>query len=442
LTGVILCAASTAVAEKGLDALSISQFDPASPVSPVSSVEGEGIKIGEGTVLHPVFGLQTGFVSNVFYEENAKPAGIMRLLAQVGTSSLGGMRLNPNAPGDSQVNDDHPDVGSFQYLANVRLAYDQPLSGNDTVTGTGGLNVGARFRGMVNPQGKLSFAFDENFLRQIRASNFETSSNENRDINTMRLTFLYHPPGRSLSGYLYLQNTIDVFESDGFSDELYPDRMDTRVGVHVTWQWLPKTQFFGDVSEGISGGLGDAPASVAKVDSYPLVARAGVATLLTVKTEVRASAGYTNGFYSSGPSYSRPWVEANLSYHHSPLGRLGIGYQYITADSVNANFYGEHIIKGRVAQLFLPFAVMVEPELHFRRYEGITLMNASGSTRDDVIVQVVGGIHYMFRNWIEATVDYKFSTVQTDFTYMEVGGQTVELNYYRHELLAGLRIAM
>jgi predicted thioesterase len=46
---VSLCIASAAHADKGLDSLSITQFDPASPVAPISSVEGEGIKIGEGT---------------------------------------------------------------------------------------------------------------------------------------------------------------------------------------------------------------------------------------------------------------------------------------------------------------------------------------------------------------------------------------------------------
>jgi hypothetical protein len=46
--------------------ISISSFNPEDAVAPSSTIEGPGIKIGEGTVLRPVFGIETGFVSNVF----------------------------------------------------------------------------------------------------------------------------------------------------------------------------------------------------------------------------------------------------------------------------------------------------------------------------------------------------------------------------------------
>ena len=109
-------------------------------------------------------------------------------------------------------------------------------------------------------------------------------------------------------------------------------------------------------------------------------------------------------------------------------------------DSVNANFYRDHAIRAFVEQLYVPFAVVVQPEFRLREYTGINIMGAP-PTRDDVIFSVIGGIHYNFRNWIAATVDYKFSTVQTDFSYM-VNGETIDLNFVRHELLLGMRVAM
>jgi predicted porin len=293
---------------------------------------------------------------------------------------------------------------------------------------------------MVNPMNRFSFGFDENFLRSIRASNFETDTNANRDLNTLRLTFLYHPQQRSLSGYLYLQNIIDVFEQ---ANDFYPNRMDTRAGFHLTWQWLPKTQFFGDVSEGMVGGLGSSAAAEAKSDSFPLIARVGIASLLSLKTSVNLSAGYTNGFYSTGPSFSAPYVDAAVTYKYSPFGQLGVGYSWLHVDSVNANYYRDHVARAFVQQLFAPFAVMIQPEVHFREYVGTTIPDLNGgTTRDDLIFQVISGVHYNFRNWIAATIDYKFTTVQTDFSYMEQTGQTVDLNYVRHELLLGMRFAM
>jgi len=69
--------------------LTVGSFDPESSTVPVAGVEGPGIKVGEGTVVHPVVGLSTGAVSNVFYEEDGtNAAGVLRLLAQVGAGSL------------------------------------------------------------------------------------------------------------------------------------------------------------------------------------------------------------------------------------------------------------------------------------------------------------------------------------------------------------------
>ncbi|MBA3538761.1 MAG: hypothetical protein H0T79_03970 [Deltaproteobacteria bacterium] len=406
----------------------------------MSIVEGPGIKVGEGTVLHPVFGLETGFVSNVFYtSEDAEPAGVLRLIGQIGAASLNQTRLNPNAgsPLDSETEEEGNNRGSFQYAANVRLAYDQPLSGNDIVTKTGGLGIGAMLRGMVNPMGRFSFGFDENFVRLIRAANFETSTNENRDVNNLALTLLYRPVDRSVSGYLYYRNMIDVFETSS----LYPDRMDHRLGVHPMWRVLPQTVIYGDASLGFVDGIGSSSASDRKVSSMPLVLRAGIQTLLTVKTSVGLSAGYTNGFYESGPSFSAPLVDAAVAYRYSPLGKLTLSYSLAYQDSVNANYYRDHVLRASVQQLFVPFALLVQPEVHFREYNGVNIPGAP-TTRDDVILAVIGGMYYNFRNWAAVTLNYRFSTVQTDFTYMEQTGQTVDPSYVRHELLLGMRVAM
>ncbi|MCX5742676.1 MAG: hypothetical protein NT062_09290 [Proteobacteria bacterium] len=415
--------------------LTFSTFDPSNAVSPISIVEGPGVKVGEGTVLHPVFGVETGFTSNVFYNETSEPAGILRLMAQIGTASLNQGRLSPSASGEEVPGD----TGAFQYKADLRLAYDQPLSSNNTVTSTGGLGIGATFRGMVNPMGRFSFGFDEGFLRMIRASNFETRTNENRDVNTLQLSLLWHPEDRSLSAYFYARNTIDVFEKTG---TLYPDRMDSRVGFHPMWRLFPQTTIYADASIGYVDGLGSSTATAQKVASMPRVLRAGIATLLTVKTSVNLSAGYTNGFYASGSNFSAPVVDAGVTYRYSPMGKLTVSYGLAYADSLNANYYRDHVLRAQIQHLVVPFALLVEPSIHLREYNGVSVMNASSPVRDDVIASVTAGMFYNFRNWIAMTLNYRFTTVQTDFTYMEATGQTVDPSYNRHELLLGVRAAL
>src|ERR1044071_9532038 len=237
-------------------------MDPSDAVSPISLVQGGGIKVGEGTVLQPQVGLQTGVVSNVFYQNtNAVTSGLLRLLVEVGTGSLPIQRLNPASADQGTLEGTPAPVGptpavvtgDFQYSANLYASWDQYLSTNDNVTAQGGLGGGLLLRGLVNPQGPLQFAFLEVYSRLIRPVNFESQADSNRDINNISLRVNYLPTGRSLSGYLYYQNTIDVFEA---SSQQFANRMLNQLGLHLDWQWLPLTVVFADVSGGYNTGIG------------------------------------------------------------------------------------------------------------------------------------------------------------------------------------------
>ena len=424
--GLVMAFGATAMAQETPREMAIATFDPDSAVAAASMVEGPGWKVGEGTTIHPVIGIESGVVSNVFYDPTQKAAGILRILAQVGAGSLSGVRMNPATPSDSGITQ-----GDFEYRLSARFAYDQILSGDPVVRSTGGLGIGLLARGLFNPLGKLTFGADESYERLIRAANFETDANTNRDINTLGLTLLYHPPGASLSGALYYNNTLDIFEK---STQSFADRMDNRIGLRGIWRWLPQTVVSADVSEGVTTGIG---LMTTKVTSFPLVAKAGIATLLNVNTTVNLSVGYTNGFYARGPSYSGVMAGAAIGYRYSPLGRAGLTYDLMYADSINANFYRDHILRVYAQQAFLPFVVLVQPELHFRQYNGL-IIPGGALTRDDVIFAVVGGIHYNLRDSFAATLDYRFSTVNTSFRYN--GG--TDPSFTRHELLAGVRWAM
>jgi hypothetical protein len=427
--GLLLCLEATASAQSA--DLSLSSFDPENGTAPIDMVEGSGIKVGEGTTLHPVFGAQTGVLSNVFYEEqDTNAAGVLRLMAQIGAGSMSGLRLVPAevVPGANEET-----KGSFEYRAELRVAYDFLLSSNDSVWGAGGLGLGATFRGMTNPRGPVSFGFNENFTRLIRAANFETDANTNRDINTLSLNLLYHPQYRSIAANLYYHNTLDIFER---SEQSFADRQMHRVGLRPMWRWLPETVLFADFSWGVTTGLGG---DAMKVTSYPLQAIAGVATLFGPKMSFNLQGGYVNGFYSDGPSYSSVTVSTQLGYRYSPLGRVTLAYDLLYQDSVNANYYRDHVIRLNVQQLFAPFVFVAQPEIHFRHYEGITLVDGP-PTRDDTIVSVIAGLHYNFRNSLAATLDYHFSLVSTDYRYM-VDMMVDDPGFARHQLLAGVRWA-
>ena len=415
-------------------------LDPNQALNPTALVTGAGIKIGEGTIFQPQVGLETGVISNVFYTNTGEvAAGLLRLLLEIGTGSLPNQRLGITTTAVDPTATTAPtmvDRGDFQYSANLYASWDQYLSTNDSVNAQGGLGGGLLLRGLVNPQQALQFSFGENFSRQIRATNFESNIDTNRDINSLGLRLTYAPLGRSLSGYLYYMNTIDVFETD---NQQFADRMLNSAGLHVNWQWLPLTRVFAEVSQGFDTGIG----SSQKVNSLPLTVSTGIQTVLTLNTTLNAHIGYTNGFYSAGPSYSSVVAGALAGYSYSPLGRVTLGYSYDHADSINANFYRDHLFQLSVEQYFVPFVIYAQPELRFREYEGTIVMGTGtmGNVRDDVILGVNAGARYSFRDWLVGTLDYRFADVQTDFRYDAGGGLIVNPSYVRHELLLGVRAA-
>ncbi|HEU4734098.1 MAG TPA: hypothetical protein VFT22_39680 [Kofleriaceae bacterium] len=414
-------------------------MDTSSAVNPVSMVTGAGVTVGEGTVLHPQVGIETGVISNVFYQPNGPVmAGLLRILAEIGTSSLPSQRLTLGAtavggqdPSAAQMSGTAS--GDFKYSADLYASWDQYLSTNDNVNAQGGLGGGLLLRGIVNPEHPLQFSFQEHFNRVIRATNFESQADTNRDVNTLSLRLNYVPYGRSINAYLYYQNLIDVFEA---SSQQFANRLHNTLGLRVNWQWLPLTQVFVDVSGGFNTGLG----SSEKVNSLPVTATAGIQTALTLNTTLNAYAGYTNGFYASGPSYSALAAGVMFGYRYSPLGRITGLYSYEHQDSINANFYRDHVVQATLEHLFVPFLVFARPELRLRRYEGTLIMGTTGNTRDDTIYSATVGMRYAFRDWIAGTLDYELQSVQTDFRY-QVDGLVLDPSYVRHELMVGVRAA-
>jgi opacity protein-like surface antigen len=399
-------------------------------MAPVSIVEGPGIKIGEGTVLHPIVGLETAFVSNTFYEESDPiPAGLLRLVAQVYTASLSKQRL-----GITEGAEGEPNLGSHQWRAGVRLSYDFYLSGNNNVQEQGGLGVGALLRGHVLPQSTWSFLYLDNFERIIRATNFETAESTNRDINRLQLGIQFAPQGRSVYGLLHAENVLDYFEDD---DQHFASRNQNTIGLTVGWRFRPVTVLFADVSQGYFTGLGS---DTAKIDSYPLTTAVGIQTLLSLKTTLIARVGYTNGFYSSGPNYSTVLGGVQFGYRYSPNGRITGLYEYVHQDSINANFYRDHAVRLTLEQQLAPLLFTASPEVRIRRYEGVmSIVPGGADTRDDVIFAVEAGLRYSFRQTIAGVLEYRFSSVSTDYV-SGIGGD--DPSYVRHEVIAGVRAAL
>jgi len=122
----------------------------------------------------------------VFYtDQNATGAGLLRLLAEVGTGSLSPQRLALNSEeGAAAGAGDH---GDFEYRADLHASYDFLLSGDSAVTKQDGLGGGLMVRGLVNPLRTWSFGLLRRLRQDDPPNELESSDNVNRDINRVRL---------------------------------------------------------------------------------------------------------------------------------------------------------------------------------------------------------------------------------------------------------------
>jgi opacity protein-like surface antigen len=389
-----------------------------------AAVEGPGYKVSDGIVVHPSVGLETGFISNVFYTEN-EPEGtpLLRVLAQLGMGNMPESRRNPTGaqgnPGSAPA---------LEFRTDIKLAYEEFLSSNENVQAQRDLTVGASLGLTAFPDGVFSPYLIDNFNRVTRPTNFESENSLDRDINHLEAGFRLKPGGGALSIELRYENHLDYFEADSAR---FANRLRHDFGYRTEWQFLPITKFYLDATWGISKPM---ESDSFKEESNPLRAVIGLASAITERVSTRLEGGFAKGFYET-LDYTGVVFAGELSLHYSPTGRITGGYERNFEDSVNSQFYTEHMFKLGVDQKIRLVRLDVEGRTYLRTYEGIPSEFGMSTTREDTIFAVNAGAQYVYRDWLTVAADYDFGKVDTDF--MGLSGD--DPSYTRHEATLGVR---
>ncbi len=403
--------------------------------APVAAVvEGGGVKVGEGTVIHPIIGIETGVVSNVFYESNnTNLVGLLKIIGELALGSLPAERMQASSEQDDELRN----FGDLAFRAWIHTEYNEYLSSNDNVQAQRDLGLQLSAQGIVFPKRTLQFAFSDDFRREIRPVNFESSEDVDRDINRIGLQLRYRPRNRTLHGSLQYTNVIDYFEDES---QQFANRIQHSFGVTASWQWLPITRVYADASIGVFDGLGS---ESTRPTSFPLRVNLGIASALTVKTSLNARVGFAKGFYETGPDFTNITTAIQFGYRFSPQARFAAAYTYDFEDSINANFYRDHAFKVRMEHRLDRFAFSAGAEVRLRQYRGIiSEVMTTETDRNDLIFAAPLGAIYNFRNWIAATLDYQVQIVQTDFRYNpDMNDPLDDPSYVRQSLMLGVRAA-
>lgn len=403
------------------------------------AVEGAGYPVGEGTVIHPGVGAEVGFTDNVFYQDDDNtPAGLFRLIASF---SLASKEIEPEevdpllieGEDDVPAEPAHPKLA---YTAGGNLRFEQYLAGEDAVLSQRYLGADLRGHLEVMPKGKVSFIADEAFVRDTRPTNFESSNNNNQIANTLSLALRFQPGGGTMNGQLRWENYLNVFQ-----DAAFANRMINTIHGRYEWRLFPYTKLFADVSYGFITGLGDNELGGMpyKRDANPIRGGVGIATVITEVFTVKAHAGWNYASYAGGASYNAPMFGGEAGYRYSPVGRFVASYTYEHRDSINADFYRDHALRGGVDHQFDRLLLTGVGELRLRHYEGIS--PAIGApTREDLIFAVGARGQYILKDTFAIVADWRTEVDQTDYMY-STGTGFDDPSFVRTEITAGVRAA-
>jgi hypothetical protein len=395
----------------------------------VKKPSGPGIRLSESLVLHPSVGVKSGWVSNLFFEENDPvAAAVLYATAGLHVATLSAQRLALGEFSNAQP--------KIEFSFGGGLRYQEYLTNNDSAQDQRDVAAHADLDFAAFPYGPVRFDLEDHFVRHVRPRNFEDSGNLNRDINDLHASIIIQPGGRALQVLMGYENTIDVFESNHAQ---FADRIQHRARLRFDWSFLPFTQLFLEGSLGFFDGLGE---DSAKVKSMPLRIQTGLNTAITPTFTLRARAGFAKGNYDEGEDYSAPIGGIDLGWEYRPLGRIELGYYYDYRDSINANFYSEHAGRLAISQGIGRCVATLAAAGYLRRYEGIPtfLMPATGETeRNDKIGELSADLNFFLNEWLVLSASYQVAAVDSDIVYM-FGGVTDDPKYVRQDATLGLEI--
>jgi hypothetical protein len=378
--------------------------------------EGGGVRVTEGTVFHPSFGVAGGYQSNVFYQDSGDGpggpvgAGLARISAGASFGTIDRGRLEVEAPGGGG------DGGRLVFHLDGLLTWNQFFSSDDTISGQSDLGIGLNADFKLNPRGKVTFAVRDSFVRSVNPGQ-SLREDSDRDRNELAANVTFRPGGGAIEGYLGYVFIVDIFES---SILLFQDRMSHSAVAGARWQWLPRTQISLDASIATVNPSNQ----TLKSPSLPLRVTLGASSLITPAVGLVARAGYGNGFYERGANLSTWLAQLEARLYLGPTLRTAVGYSHDFADALVGNYYIDHQLYGRLGwQVLDRLQLRLLGEVRFRSYGGIEdtaeldlCGDAScGNFRSDVLAKLDALLEYQINMWLFGGVGYTLLADRTDF---------------------------
>ena len=302
----------------------------------------------------PKLWLSSDYDDNVFYEAAQEPNGNLPnqgAVLKVG----GGFQIENRGESPVGLNLDL----SSSYRQYIYLDDQNGKSESDIETlrqGRNGFDF-ARFNGQL-VLGKQS---DVQLILEDRFSYIERPAYEGTVFGFERVdnrlgTSIDFAPGRRVGGGplgmklgYELRNIFFLNDGNGLQIQSRSEKQAHTVSLDTRWRFLPKnfltfdisytSNNYNDFAENNDPSEMNTDSESLSRDSTPLRAELGLTGLITTRFSVFIKGGYTNTFNQAGNSFDGFVGLFQLSYVHTPLAEVSVGYQRDAQDSGFSNFY-------------------------------------------------------------------------------------------------------
>ncbi|MFH0902081.1 MAG: hypothetical protein V2A73_15735 [Pseudomonadota bacterium] len=414
---------------------SASNVSDTPPAESRGMLEGEGVQVGEGLVLHPQTDLATVYQNNVYSQSNDDPTG--KVSSPILRIGIGG----------ELATTDNSQASRLQFRSSANFTWHQYLGSDKRLDNTNDLGIGVLLEAKINPNQPFSFVLRDGFTRSVRPPRGALADNLDRDRNELLVGALYKPGGGALQGYLNYGMSYDRFETELMS---YPDRMANKFTLGGRWQWLPMTQL---LLEGQWAIATPSKETAFKSSSTPLRVTAGISSLITSTFGTVVRVGYGNGFYKTGANFNSYLALVEGRFAFGPMVRLSLGYSHDFTDSVVSNFYTDHAfyarsaiklgqsvdarLRGELRLRSYPYGKLVEFDDGDSHYRFCGDEGCASSDRSDTILNIDGGIDYHAAKWLTLGVGYSFHHNDTEFFVLRTSNGNQDSGAFQwHEVMA------
>jgi hypothetical protein len=397
--------------------------------------DGQGIKLGPRTLLHPGFALLVGADSNVFWNRRQDVGGIRPagLLLPVGWIGVG----NREVRGDTLQTPPEATDRKIDYNLRLTAGYRAYLAGAEDIRKIPRFSVDLNAHVMLLPGRRFSVAFTEFFSRMADPRNYDAGIgfNYNRVDHRGALGMIVRPGGGRLSLSAAYLNEVLFYEA---SDIYNGDRLVQGAATEVKWRLLPRSSLVVSYSFNHSYYLScNANTDLdCKEDNNAHRVLAGFRGQIGSRLTLDALAGYGAGLYyddENGPNFRSFIGTARLGWYPTLRTQVFGQVDRFFSDSLLGNYFVD--AGGRVGALHVWRWKMfseVAFSVYARKYAGLPIpgresrvesyINAPGFIRKDTILTLGARVEQPLGRLFVVGARYDLIVDRTDFAARYEGG--------------------